>query len=357
MPRSKLLTAAQGKCANHLDFERPTYGFSSGPGSPTEGNSSSTGKPSLSILITGSSGVLGRVLWQDLAAAGHCLLPYDLEPLHGNASADILDLRRLSKAALNSDGIIHLAAVSRVADGERDPSRCHRTNVDGTVNVLRAARRSPKRPWVLFVSSREVYGRAETIPLNEDHPVLPINTYGVSKARAEHEVSRARAAGLSTAVVRLTNVYGSPFDYSERVVPAFIRAVRTGSNLRIDGADCILDLVHIDDAVAGVRAAVSRLAAGEHDLPVVQLVSGVGVTLSDLARKTIDIVRCPAGLDLNAPRDKQVHRFVGNPSRAKHLLGWSARVPLDVGLRRLVHEVERRDEMRLHSASQGRAAQ
>ena len=308
------------------------------------------------ILITGSSGVIGRTLSRSLATAGHQILPYDLAPHDGSRPLDILDPRQLAIAARSCDGIVHLAAVSRVADGEHDPSLCRKTNERGTGNVLRAASQSPKKPWVLFVSSREVYGHAERLPVDEAHPLAPINTYGSSKMRAEEEVMRARSRGQVTAIVRLTNVYGSPSDHPERVVPAFIRAVLRGTDLRVDGADCCLDLVHIDDVVVGIGAVVALLERGEREPPVVQLVSGESVTLGDLACKTIDVLGRPAGIDMSKPGVRQVQRFVGDPSRARHLLGWSVRVPLDEGIRRLADEIVLRDEASLHGAPARRSA-
>jgi len=296
------------------------------------------------ILITGSSGVTGRALGERLVADGYRIRPYDIAPHDGSMPSVILDPRRLANAARDCDGIVHLAAVSRVADGERDPYHCRKTNERGTTRVLRAAMNSPRKPWVLFTSSREVYGNAERLPVDEDHPLDPINTYASSKMGAEYQAMQARSRGLTTAIVRLTNVYGSPWDHPERVVPAFVRAVLDGQPLRIDGAGCTLDFVHIDDAVNGIRAAIDLLVHGERDLPVVQLVSGEGVTIGELARQVIDIVGRPASLDINTPGERQVPHFIGDPTRARELLDGSAHTPLDESIRRLAEEMKRGDE-------------
>src|SRR5207237_7735748 len=109
----------------------------------------------------------------------------------GEGHGDIVDLAAVQRAVEGCDGIVHLAAVSRVAWGEEDPPRCHRTNVDGTVNVIDAARGSARKPWLLFASSREVYGDAGLDPVREEAPMAPVNVYGRTKAEAENRVMAA----------------------------------------------------------------------------------------------------------------------------------------------------------------------
>jgi len=105
-------------------------------------------------------------------------------------------------------GVVHLAAVSRVIDGERDPARCWAVNVEGTRTVVEAAQSSPLRPWVIYASSREVYGQPSALPASEDCDRAPLNVYGRSKVAAEDLVT---ASGLAHAIVRFSNVYGADF--------------------------------------------------------------------------------------------------------------------------------------------------
>ncbi|MFJ7587587.1 NAD-dependent epimerase/dehydratase family protein [Streptomyces sp. NPDC097617] len=142
------------------------------------------------ILVTGSRGLIGSALVRALARDGH-------EPVHYDIAADrrqdVTDPHALAHAMVGCSGIVHLAGVSRVVWGERDPAHCRRVNINGTRNVLTAAAKAVgTSPWVLFGSSREVYGQAVHLPVLESAPSAPLNCYARSKTEAESLVRAAR---------------------------------------------------------------------------------------------------------------------------------------------------------------------
>jgi nucleoside-diphosphate-sugar epimerase len=291
------------------------------------------------ILVTGSEGLVGSALARRLRADGHHVLGLDLRA-HGAEHGDTRRPGDLARALATADGVVHLAAVSRVVWGERDPDACWSTNVDGTANVLDACARHPRRPWVLFASSREVYGQADALPVTEDAPLRPVNVYGRSKVAGEELVIAARARGLRTAVVRLANVYGAVDDHPDRVVPAFARAAVEVGELRVDGPDHVFDFTHLDDVTEGLARLVARLDAGAGDLPPVHLLPGQPVTLGQLAALAIELAGTSARVRLAPPRTYDVSRFYGDPSRAAALLdGWRARVSAREGLGRLIDDL------------------
>src|SRR5205823_8124476 len=157
----------------------------------------------------------------------------------------VLDRGLLRRRLEGCHGVLHLAAVSRVAWGERDPHRCWAVNVEGTRLVLEAAAEATARPWVLFASSREVYGQPTRLPIPEDAPRAPINTYGRSKAAAEELVEAAVRRGQLVASLRFSNVYGAPNDHPDRVVPAFAQAAARGEEIRVDGPQRTFDFTHV----------------------------------------------------------------------------------------------------------------
>lgn len=166
------------------------------------------------ILVTGSEGLVGTALSAELRARGVAVAGLDLKlPAGHPGRADVADGQAVEQLEDGCGGIVHLAAVSRVVWAERDPERCWRINVDGTRNVLRAARGSQSRLWVLFASSREVYGEPTRLPVAEDAALRPMNVYGRSKAAGEDLVGELRDSGLTTAILRFSNVYGSTDDH------------------------------------------------------------------------------------------------------------------------------------------------
>ena len=296
--------------------------------------------PTQRVLVTGSAGVIGEALRGALESEGVEVLGFDLRA-SGAEKGDVRDRAALEMATRGCTGVIHLAAVSRVVWGERDPDACQATNVNGTRNVITAALNRAERPWLVFASSREVYGEPDALPVTEDASLRPVNVYGRSKAEGEALVTEARDSGLRAGILRFSNVYGSPSDHPDRVVPAFARAASEGACLRITGAQSAFDFVHIDDTVAGILAFVHLLTRGadSQSPPPVHLSTGLGTTLGELARIAVELAATTATVEELPARGHDVSRFVGDPSRARAVLGWSPRISLRDGLIRLLADL------------------
>jgi nucleoside-diphosphate-sugar epimerase len=288
------------------------------------------------ILVTGACGLVGRAMTLALSAAGFTVRGFDPRATTPRERGDVRDPDAVRGAVDGCDGVLHLGAVSRVVWGERDPAQCYATNVEGSRNVLAAAAASRMRPWVVVASSREVYGQAETLPVPEDAPRRPMNVYGRSKLAAEDLAQGARRDGVRAAVARLSNVYGSPSDHRDRVVPAFARAAAAGAPLRVEGLARLYDFTHIDDVTRGLMALVDRLSAGEAPPPPIHFVSGTGTTLGELARLAVAAAGSASAIVAAPHRDYDVARFQGDPRQALAVLGWRAQVALAEGIRRLI---------------------
>jgi UDP-glucose 4-epimerase len=293
------------------------------------------------ILVTGSSGLIGAALSSALEARRYDVRAMDIRKQPpADKRGDVRDVEQVQDAVSGCRGIIHLAAVSRVAWGERDPQRCQAVNVEGTANVIRAALTGRTRPWIVFASSREVYGEPASLPVSEDHPLRPMNVYARSKARGEELMDQAREAGLATATIRFSNVYGSVHDHSDRVVPAFCRGAATGGELVVCGFEHVFDFTHLEDTVYGLLAIVQALEGGEAGLPPLHLVSGIGTTLGELANLANQAGGLRARITPGPARDYDVSRFVGNPERTHQLLGWATTVSVEDGVRDLVRQFD-----------------
>lgn len=299
------------------------------------------------ILITGSEGLIGRAVRAALISLGHRVVGFDLRG-QSSERGDTRDHDRLREAARGVDGIIHLAAVSRVITGERDPELCRDTNVRGTGHVLQVAIESGA--WTLLASSREVYGEADRLPANEDTPLRPTNIYGRTKVEGERLAASARADGATVGVARFSNAYGDINDYQDRVVPAFARAAAFGGSIRIEGTENLFDFTHVSDVAVGIVAYVSRLSAGAAP-PVVHFVSGRGTTLGQLGALCVACAFSPVEVVHHPARDFDVARFVGDPTLASRALGWTTQVDIAAGFAKLVAAYRAQPSIR-----QGRAA-
>jgi nucleoside-diphosphate-sugar epimerase len=292
------------------------------------------------ILITGSSGLVGRELRRTLEVRGYEVRGLDLRA-NDDERGDVRDSARVAAALEGVAGIIHLAAVSRVAWAEENPDACWSTNVEGLRTVLECARFGGPQPWIVFASSREVYGQADVLPVAETAPLRPINVYGRTKVAGEHLIGAARREGVRAAIVRLSNVYGSTLDHDNRVVPAFARAAALGRTLRVDGSDNEFDFNHVTDTARGIATLVDQLVDGGDAPPPIQFVSGESTTLGALAHQAVSLGRAGAVITEAPSRAFDVSRFCGTPARAKALLGWAPRASLAEGLARLVADFGR----------------
>lgn len=294
------------------------------------------------VLITGSSGLVGSALTAALKARQIQVLGLDIKAAD-TEYGDVRDPDRVTAALERCDGVVHLAAVSRVVWGEQDPDLCRATNVGGLRNIISAMQRLKPSPWLIFASSREVYGQPMTLPVRDDAPLQPMNVYGHTKVKGEQMVEDARSLGIRASTVRLSNVYGHIADHADRVIPAFARGAAIGQPLRVDGAANTFDFTHIDDTTRGLVAMVEHLLRGGRPLPPMHLLTGQPTTLKQLAEMAIEIANSSSMIVDAPPRNFDVAQFYGDPSRAFELLGWSPQVSLREGLARLIDDF--RDEV------------
>lgn len=263
-------------------------------------------------------------------------------PNHG----DVTRAADIEAAIRDCAGVVHLAAVSRVVWGERDPELCWRTNVAGVQNVILAALAQQSKPWILFSSSREVYGQSTSLPVVETVPLNPLNVYARSKVEGERIILDARNQGLQTAVIRLSNVYGCTNDHADRVIPAFARAAFEGLTLRVDGSNHTFDFTHVDDVVRGITSLIGVLESGAQSLSPVHLVSGHPTSLGELAALCRRLANSDSSVTEAAPRSYDVAQFYGDPTLAGTVLGWTSEIPLEAGLMRLISDFRQEHKWR-----------
>lgn len=288
------------------------------------------------LLITGSKGLIGSALRKACTHLNIQTVGIDKnEQIDQPDYGTILDRNAIFNRMQECDGIIHLAAISRVIFGEKFPKLCWETNVEGTENVLEAALASEKKPWVLYASSREVYGEQKILPVQETAPLAPVNIYGESKAEAERKVE---ASSLITGIVRFSNVFGSAHDHHDRVIPAFCRASAEGTEIRVDGAENLFDFTFIEDVVHGILAFIYLLSQKNASITPIHLTSGQPATLGEVAHIAKRASHYPLSIRESASRSFDVARFSGDISRAQKLLHWKATTYVKEGMHRLINQ-------------------
>jgi UDP-glucose 4-epimerase len=299
-------------------------------------------------LVTGGAGFIGSNLVDALVERGDEVTVLDdvstgrrpnLEGALGRGASLIESDIRDPEAVLDAverarpEVVFHLAAQIDVRKSVADPAFDSRINVEGTINVLRAAQASGVRRVVNTSTGGAIYGEGQIIPAPEDHPVAPEAPYGLSKFCAENYCALfTRLHGLSTVSLRYGNVYGPRQDPlgEAGVVAIFCGKLLDGEQPTIfgDGRQT-RDYVYVRDVVAVNLRAADSDATGAFNVG-----RGMEVSVLDI----VEVLGRHAGGPFepeHAPeRPGEVQRIALDPSRAKSELGWEAEVGLEDGLER-----------------------
>lgn len=292
------------------------------------------------ILVTGSCGLIGRAISQKLLAEGYEVLDCDIR-LHNNslnfASEEILEI-------LNGcQGIIHLAAISRVIHGEIYPDLCRYVNIDLHNKFISMVKNLAHKPWFIYGSSREVYGAQDILPVKESQKLQPMNNYAITKLTAENTVNSLKNAGFNISILRFSNVYGGMMDHYNRVVPAFCIASLKNSIINIEGEECIFDFTYIDDVTDGIFRSIKFLETNNQSLPEIHLTTCEPTSLQDLANLIIKITNSKSKIQYSSYRNFDVKKFYGDFSNAYKILGWKPKYFLEDGLTKFIKDIKTLD--------------
>ena len=297
--------------------------------------------------MTGGAGFIGSHLVRALLERGDHLHVLDnfstgrranLADLSGEVElveGDLRSYERVHNAVRGVELVFHVGALPSVPRSVEDPLTTSAANVEGTLNVLLAARDEAVRR-VVFASSSSVYGAAGTLPLREAGPTDPMAPYGVAKLAAERYcVSFSRVyQGFETVCLRYFNVYGprqDPRSEYAAVVPRFIAGIAGGEPVPIygDGAQ-VRDFTYVADVVDA-----SLLAADAADVSggVFNIGTGRPLTVDALADAIGRILDLPVEKRYLPPRPGEVRESWADISQAQARLGYEPGVSLEEGLR------------------------
>jgi len=280
--------------------------------------------------------MVGQAVRGMLQARGVRVTGCDVRAAQKSERYDLRDAARMRKNLFECDGVIHFGAVSRVVWGERYPALCRSINIDGTRGILSAAAQSPRKPWLILSSSREIYGTPRSLPCSPGTPPNPENQYAKSKLAAETMALDLQRRGNRVTVLRFSNVFGTTADYHDRVAPAFAKAAANNGTLTVMGAEHFFDFTVLEDVVTAVSNAVDALTAGIGDLPPVDIVSGTATSLRDLAMMAL--ANGGGRLIIAPPQGFYPKHFQGDPRPAEKYLNWRPRWVLEDAITRLVKD-------------------
>jgi len=231
----------------------------------------------LKIVVTGGAGYIGSYLVKKLMEEGNFVKSVDdlsnghyqfLEGLKNKnlhlITGDIRDSELLSEAFRDADAVAHLAAISSLDFCRDNPEEAISVNIFGTHQVLEAARKE-KVKKIIFCSSASVYGDPNRLPVDERHPLQPLNLYGVTKVAGEKLMESYHLNyGIDTISLRFGNVFGvGLYTHWDSVIPKFVKQGLEGNPLTIYGdGESSRDFVHIDDIIGAIILALRKEGIG-----------------------------------------------------------------------------------------------
>lgn len=298
--------------------------------------------------ITGGAGFIGSHLVEEVLRRGHAVRIVDnlstgrRENLPAAGAVEVIvgdvsDPAVARRAAAGATVVLHQAAIPSVPRSVEDPAASHRANVEGTLQILLAARDAGVGR-VVFAGSSSVYGDAAALPKREDMRPHPLSPYALQKLVGE-EYCRlfTELYGLETVVTRYFNVFGprqSPGSPYSGVISLFIDAMLAGRSPRIYGdGEQTRDFTYVDDVVNGVLLAAERPGVAGR---VMNVAAGGRVSLLDVISALQTILQTTVDPILGPPRAGDIRHSTADISEARRLLGFEPRTPFADGLRHTV---------------------
>jgi UDP-glucose 4-epimerase len=295
------------------------------------------------VLVAGGAGYIGSVVTAALLAGGHEVTVLDdLSTGHADAVPQGATLAEVSLhdsapvlAEVRPEAVLHFAAKSLVGASQQQPEDYWHTNVGGSLALLEAMRGADCRR-IVFSSTAATYGEPESVPIREDAPTRPTNTYGASKLAVDHMLtSYAVAHDFAAVSLRYFNVAGAAYGLGERhttethLIPIALQvAAGQRDSLAVYGDDyptpdgtCIRDYVHVGDLADAHLLALPAAAPGEHR--IYNLGNGTGFSVQEVVEAVREVTGQPVPVVVSARRAGDPAQLVASSERIQVDLGWT----------------------------------
>jgi UDP-glucose 4-epimerase len=307
------------------------------------------------VLVTGGLGFIGSNLVRRLVGLGARVAVVDsLVPEYGGNRrnlaglarqvkvhiADVRDWPRLPRLVAGQDFLFNLAGQTSHMDSMTDPQTDLDINCRAQLAILEACRQHNPQVRIVFASTRQIYGRPDYLPVDERHPLRPVDVNGINKIAGESfHLLYSRVHGIAATALRLTNTIGPRMrikDARQTFVGVWVRRLIEGKPIEVWGGEQRRDFTYVDDAVEAFLLAAARPAAvGE----VFNLGGSPPVTLRELAEL---MVRLNGGGEFTVrefPGDRKkidIGDYFADDRLIRRKLGWKPRVELETALARTI---------------------
>lgn len=311
------------------------------------------------VLVTGADGFIGSHLTELLIKSGYEVkafvyynsfgkcgwldtLPKDIQGEIEIFQGDIRDPNGVREAVTEVDGIFHLAALIAIPFSYHSPDSYVDTNIKGTLNILQASR-SKEVSKILITSTSEVYGTAQYVPIDENHPFQGQSPYSATKIGADRLAeSFYRSFSLPVSIVRPFNTYG-PRQSARAVIPTIISQLLSGrTEIKLGALSPTRDFNYVMDTVSGFKEIYeSANTVGEE----INIASMKEISIGDLAEEIIKQINPSAQIICDKerlrPEKSEVNRLIGSNEKLKRLTNWESQYSLEQGIHETISWIEK----------------
>ena len=299
------------------------------------------------ILVTGGAGFIGSEVVSQLLKKNAMVTVLDnfssgkRQYLKNNKKnlkiikGDITDEKIVSRSVKDQEYVIHLAALPFIPDSFYYPADFFNVNTTGSVNLLWKSIQSKTVSRFVHISTSEVYGSAQHVPMDENHPTAPHSTYAVSKLAGDRVAfTLHKENGFPVVIIRPFNSYGPQYT-QPYIIPEIMNQLLNGNKeLMLGNVDATRDFTFVSDtANAIIRSLESKKAIGE----IINVGSSNEISIRDLAFKISKIAKKKIKIRYDESRERpyDVNRLVCNNDKAEKILNWKPRITMDQGLNKL----------------------
>lgn len=294
------------------------------------------------VLVTGATGFVGSHLVDQLISKGAKVIGLSKKRLASQAKIIeeyglVEDFQTISRVIKKNktEIIFHLAAQPIVEIGQENPIKTFQVNIQGTWNILEAARQNNVKR-IIIASTVHVYGDNPKLPFKESYFPQPSRPYETSKACADLLAqSFADTYDLPVEIPRFVNIYG-PGDFNfSRLVPKVIKSILNGRKPEVWDIGSVRDFLYIDDAVNAYLTLAEKPLANGKRLRVFNFGTGKPIKIYDLVLKIIQLTEKDMKIKTEIPpeeRSNEIKKQYVSIARAKKELGWRPKIDLNKGL-------------------------
>jgi len=299
------------------------------------------------VLLTGGCGFIGSEITNQLSDLGANVIIIDNLssgkeeyvkdlPNVKIIQGDLQDAQLVSDVVKGQEYVVHLAALPFIPDSYHIPMEFFNVNVNATINLALAVIKENTAKRFAHISSSEIYGSAQTVPMNENHPTIPHSTYAVSKLAGERVIfTMQKEHNFPAVIIRPFNSFG-PNITQPYIIPEVINQIMDGKKqISLGNIESKRDFTYVSDTARGI---LNALVTDDIDGETINIGSHRETSIKTLVSMISKILDKDVEIDIDSSRLRpfDVNNLVCDYTKAKELLNWEPEISLENGLKQTI---------------------